>query len=197
MIKPSEEASASDELLAEAQGWPNLVEPVRPCVVAIGANMWPAVWYKQRLDTPEGSPARGRGEESYLREGFCCLGQLPPVYRYGRVGTFTYDNRDWIIATYKSRRTNWRTVSEATADVERFVLLAYEPGTADAGAKRMPMAVRWYARVRLPGPQPAETSKQRRHRVAPARPHGMCERAGRCVEHERNPRVEACAAGGG
>lgn len=37
-----------------------------------------------------------------------------------------------------------------------------------------------------------QMQKNYRRRVAPARPHGLCERAGRCIEHERDSRVEAC-----
>lgn len=32
----------------------------------------------------------------------------------------------------------------------------------------------------------------RRRRLAAARPHGVCEYAGRCVEHERDASVESC-----
>ena len=46
---------------------------------------------------------------------------------------------------------------------------------------------------RVEGPSP-ERQAQLRHRFAPARPHGLCERAGRCVEHEQDSRIEACAA---
>lgn len=51
------------------------------------------------------------------------------------------------------------------------------------------------AKRRVEGPSP-ERQAQIRRRFAPARPHGLCERAGHCVEHKRDPRVEPCAAGG-
>lgn len=38
----------------------------------------------------------------------------------------------------------------------------------------------------------ARLRTQLRHRFAAARPHGMCERAGHCVEHENDPRIESC-----
>ncbi len=34
--------------------------------------------------------------------------------------------------------------------------------------------------------------KQRRIRFAATRPHGLCERTKRCVEHETNPMVKPC-----
>lgn len=53
--------------------------------------------------------------------------------------------------------------------------------------------VGWVQEERLVrGPSP-ET--RQRHRFAPTRPHGMCERAGHCLEHIQDPRVEACKAG--
>ena len=37
--------------------------------------------------------------------------------------------------------------------------------------------------------------EQRRTRFAAARPHGLCERAKRCVEHEADSRVQPCKFG--
>jgi hypothetical protein len=48
---------------------------------------------------------------------------------------------------------------------------------------------------RVEGPSPEHQARLRR-RFAAARPHGLCERADRCVEHERDPRVGPCNAGG-
>ena len=47
------------------------------------------------------------------------------------------------------------------------------------------------AQRRVEGPSP-ERQIQFRRRFAAAQPHGLCERADQCVEHERNPRVPAC-----
>lgn len=33
---------------------------------------------------------------------------------------------------------------------------------------------------------------RQRHRLAVTEPHGLCERAKRCLEHAQDPRVEAC-----
>lgn len=45
-----------------------------------------------------------------------------------------------------------------------------------------------YARV-----FPEEIAKKKRHRIREiVSPHGLCARAGRCVEHEANVDVEAC-----
>ena len=44
----------------------------------------------------------------------------------------------------------------------------------------------------VPYPREAVRHHERRHRYAAARPHGHCEFASRCVEHESNPDVPPC-----
>lgn len=66
------------------------------------------------------------------------------------------------------------------------------------GETRLAYGAGWeFKSIRLPvkyWPSSIEQA-QRRTRFAAARPHGMCERARRCVEHDRDSRVKACTAG--
>ena len=186
-----------DALLAEAQTWPRLVEGPRPCAVIIDHQIWPAVWYKQEVDTLAGSAAWLRGERTHVREGLYCLGQLPALYKHGRAA-FPYKGRDWYVASYRPKSAERGMVRQMQADVENFILIPRDaPGSIDqykAPHRRAPLTIRWHALPHLPGPH-SETAAQKRHRIASARPHGLCERAGRCVEHEQDSRVEACLPG--
>ena len=87
-----------------AQSWPG-IQDARACVVKIGRESWPAVWYRQEVDTPSGSRSHMAGERTYVREGIYCLGQLPSGYersryRDGHALCFPYEGRDWYVGGY-------------------------------------------------------------------------------------------------
>lgn len=42
-------------------------------------------------------------------------------------------------------------------------------------------------------PNTIAREKKRLHRLTPAHPHGLCEKANRCVEHDNDPSIPACS----
>ena len=66
-----------------------------------------------------------------------------------------------------------------------------DPKTCELAGIQIPGYIPFYQHT--PKDQQTQLHQaQQRRRFAAARPHGMCERAGRCIEHEQDLRIEAC-----